>query len=158
MGWMGLLGLFDLAIELEKKIGECYDRMSGMATDEGLKKDLMKLAQEEIGHANLLRTGKNFGVKNPEFFSKGTMDLSLLENCLGGVNELLDELGQGTTTLSAALNRIVALEYFCEEAHLSNLVHIEEPSLKPLFEGLARDDAEHGERVSQLLGKYRSPA
>lgn len=155
---MGLIGLIDLAIELEKKIGDCYDRMSGMATDADLKKDLIQLAREEIGHANLLRTGRSFGVKDPEFFGQGGMELPLLENCLGGINELLDELGRGTTTLRGALSRIVALEYFCEEAHLSTLVHVEEPSLKTLFESLARDDAAHGERVSQLLEKYRSPA
>lgn len=154
---MGLNSLFDLAIELEKKVGDCYERMSGLATDEGLKKDLVKLAQEEIGHANLLRTGKNFAAKNPEFFSKGAMDLPLLENCMRGINELLDELDHGTTTLQAGLSRIAALEYFCEKAHFSSLVHIEESSLKPLFEGLARDDADHGERVSELLRKYPSP-
>jgi rubrerythrin len=154
---MGLNSLFDLAIELEKKVGDCYERMSGLATDEGLKKDLVKLAQEEIGHANLLRTGKSFSARNPEFFSQGAMDLPLLENCLRGISELLDELGAGTITLQAALGRIIALEYFCEKAHFSTLAHIEEPSLKPLFEGLARDDADHGERVSQLLQKYLSP-
>jgi rubrerythrin len=154
---MGLISLMDLAIELEKKTSDCYDRMSGLATDAGLKKDLMKLAQEEIGHANLLRTGKNFGARNPEFFSQGAMDNTLLENCLRGISELLEQLGDGTITLQAALTRIIALEYFCEKAHFSSLVYIEEPSLKPLFEGLARDDAEHGERVSQLLRKYQSP-
>jgi rubrerythrin len=154
---MGLNSLFDLAIELEKKIGDCYDRMSALARDEGLKKALVKLAQEEIGHANLLRTGRSFSARNPEFFSQGAMDNALLENCLKGISELLGQLGDGTITLQAALSRIVALEYFCEKAHVSSLVHIEEPSLKPLFEGLARDDAEHGERVSQLLQKYQCP-
>ena len=153
---MGLISLMDLAIELEKKIGDCYVRMSGMATDKGLQKELMKLSQEETGHASLLKTGKNFAAKNPEFFSQGGMDLKLLENCLSGINELLDKLGLGTITLQAALGRIVALEYFCEKAHMANLVHFEEPSLKPLFEGLARDDAEHGERVFQLLQKHHS--
>jgi rubrerythrin len=154
---MGLISLLDLAIELEKKIGDCYDRMSGMATDEGLQKELMKLAQQEIDHANLLRTGRNFAIKNPEFFSKGAMENTLLENCLRVISELLNQLGDGTTTLKSALSRIVALEYFCEKAHISSLVHIEETSLKQLFEGLARDDAEHGERVWQLLQKYQSP-
>ena len=154
---MGLINLLDLAIELERKIGDCYERMSALATDEGLKKDLMKLAHEEIGHANLLRTGRTFSARNPEFFSPGAMDIPLLENCLKGISELLEQLGDGTITLQAALSRIVALEYFCEKAHISSLVHIEEPSLKPLFEGLARDDAEHGERVALLLRKYQFP-
>jgi rubrerythrin len=154
---MGLINLLDLAIELEKKIGDCYDRMSGLATDEGLKKDLVTLAHEEIGHANLLRTGRTFSARNPEFFSQGDMDISMLENCLKGISELLEQLGDGTITLQAALSRIVGLEYFCEKAHISSLVHIEEPSLKPLFEGLARDDAEHGERVTLLLRKYQFP-
>jgi hypothetical protein len=155
---MGLISLFDLAIELEKKVGDCYDRLSAMATDAGLKKDLLRLAQEEVGHANLLKTGRTFGLKDPEFFGPGAVDLVLIENCLRAVNELLDELGRGTITLLSALSRIIDLEYFCEKAHLSSLVSLEERSLKALFEGLARDDAEHSERVSQLLRKYQSPA
>jgi rubrerythrin len=153
---MSLVGLLDLGIELEKKIGDCYDRMSGLATDEGLKNELLKLAQEEIGHANLLRTARSFSVRNPEFFSQGAMDHTLLENCQRGISELLGQLGDGTITLRAALSRIVALEYFCEKAHISSLVYIEEPSLVELFKGLARDDAGHGERVWQLLQKYPS--
>jgi rubrerythrin len=155
---MSLVVLLDLAIELEKKIGDCYDRMSGMATDEVLRKELLTLAREEVDHANLLRTGKNFAVKNPEFFSPGDMDHALLESCLRVIGELVNGLGEGTVTLHGALSRIVALEYFCEKAHVSTLVHIEEPSLKQLFSGLARDDAAHAERVWQLLRKYPSEA
>jgi rubrerythrin len=153
---MSLVILLDLAIELEKKVGECYDRMSGMTTDEALRTGLLTLAREEVDHANLLRTGKNFAVKNPEFFAQGEMGNTLLESCLRVIGELLNQLGDGAATLKGALSRIVALEYFCEKAHVSSLVHIEEPSLKQLFTGLARDDAAHAERVWQLLRKFPS--
>jgi rubrerythrin len=155
---MSLINLFDLAIELEKKVGDCYVRMGAMATDEALKKDLLKLAQEEVGHANLLRTGRSFGVRNPEFFSRADVDFTLLQNCRRAIAELLGELDRGAIALPAALSRITDLEYFCEKAHLATLVQIEEPSLKPLFEGLARDDVQHGDRVSELLRKFPSPA
>jgi rubrerythrin len=152
---MTLVGLLDLAIQLEEKISEVYDLMSRKAAEEALRKELVGLCHEEVDHANLLRAARNFAVKDEEFFSQKSVESGRLQDCLKVLLELIDELDARTVTLKSALSRTVALEYFCEKAHLSGLVSIEEASLAHLFKALARDDSAHAERVWQLLRKYQ---
>jgi rubrerythrin len=152
---MALVALLDLAIELEEKISEIYELMSRKASGEALRTELVSLSHEEVDHANLLRAARNFALKDEEFFSQKGGESGRLNDCLTVILGLINELDSGTVTLKSALSRTVALEYFCEKAHLSSLVSIEEASLAHLFKALAGDDAAHAERVWQLLRQHQ---
>ena len=60
MSFMFAQKILSLAINLEMKTSECYERIGKMPGAEPFADDLAKLAKEEIVHANLLRSGKSY--------------------------------------------------------------------------------------------------
>lgn len=148
---MGLMSALDQAVHLELRVAECYKRLSALAESDSLRKELLDLAGEEVGHANLLRTGKNYLAKEPDLFCLEEKAEAGLGVCLGFVDELLNGLDRKALSLADGLRKARALEVHCEKAHLTNLVEIRDESLKKLFEALSKSDEEHVKRIDEIL-------
>jgi rubrerythrin len=140
-----------LAIELEMKTSECYERIGKMPGAEPFADDLAKLAKEEIVHANLLRSAKGYESSGSEAFGRILIPPERLENDLEAAAALIGDIDSGKTTLAEAVGRIRDLEIGFEQAHLSTLLEINDPSLRRLFEALSVQDAEHQLRLEGIL-------
>ncbi len=67
---MNLIATLDLAIEIERALSESYMKVCELFADEPICGELEKLGREEIGHMNLIRTGKSYALKAPEAFPR----------------------------------------------------------------------------------------
>jgi rubrerythrin len=129
--------ILSLAIELELKTSECYEKIGKMAGAEPFADDLAKLAKEEIVHANLLKSGKSYESSGPEAFGRILIPLEQLEDDLEAAGQLIADIDSGKTRLAEAVGRIRDLEIGFEQAHLSSLLEINDPSLRKLFQALS---------------------
>jgi len=66
--------IFDLAIQAEEKLSECYKEISQLCQDKSISEELMILSKEEIDHRNLLITGTNYLNEAPDLFEKKQME------------------------------------------------------------------------------------
>ncbi len=148
---MAINSILDQAVNLELRVSEAYRKLSWLARDESLRAELKLLADEEIGHANLVRRAKAFASRDPELFTV-TEDAEVrLRGVLNLMSEFLADLDKEAVSLKDGLRRIAALESHCELLHVSGLLEIREPSLRQLFVALASDDKAHRERLEALL-------
>ena len=143
--------ILSLAIELELKTSECYERIRKMPGAEPFAKDLGKLAKEEIVHANLLKTGKNYESSDPEAFGRILIPLEQLEIDLEAARQLVADIDSGKMTLIEAVWRIRDLEIAFERTHLGTLLEINDPRLRKLFQALSTQDAGHQLRLQSII-------
>ena len=143
--------ILSLAIELELKTSECYERIGKMPGAEPFADDLAKLAKEEIVHANLLRSGKSYESSDPGSFGRILIPLEELEDELEAAEQLIADIDSGKTTLAEAVGRIRDLEIGFEQAHLSTLLEINDPSLRKLFQALSVQDSGHRLKLEGIL-------
>jgi rubrerythrin len=143
--------ILGLAIELELKTSECYEKIGKMPGAKPFADDLAKLAKEEIVHANLLKTGKSYESSGPEAFGRILIPLERLEEDLEAAGALIADIDSGKTKFAEAVGRIRDLEISFEHAHLSTLLEINDPSLRKLFQALSVQDAGHRLRVEAIL-------
>jgi len=146
--------ILGLAIELELKTSECYDRLSHFAPDEPLKEELRKLAKEEIVHANLLKTGRTICRSEPEAFGSSYIRQEEIESNLTRIGRLIDSVAAGTITLPNALREIHDMETEFEQVHLQTLLEIREPALQKLFQALSAQDDEHRRRLEMIIQSF----
>ncbi len=151
MGPVETRNILSLAIDLELKTSECYARIARMPGAAPFADDLMKLAKEEIVHANLLRSGKDYESSNPEAFGGTFITQETLEEELKAADDLLSDMDSGKLTLVEAIGHIRDLEVRFEQAHLSTLVEIKDPHLQKLFRALSAEDAGHKLRLQSIL-------
>lgn len=142
--------IMSLAIKLELKTSECYERIGKMPGAEPFADDLAKLAKEEIVHANLLRSGKGYESYDPEAF-RALIPLEQLEGYLEAAGKLIVDIDSGKTTLAEAVGRIRDLEIRFEKAHLSTLLETDDPGLRKLFQALSVQDVAHQLRLHSIL-------
>jgi rubrerythrin len=142
--------ILSLAINLELKTSECYERIGKMPGAEPFADDLAKLAKEEIVHANLLRSGKSYESSDPDAF-RVLIPLEQLEKGLAAAGEFIADIDAGKMTLAEAVGRIRDLEIGFEQAHLSTLLEIEDPGLRKLFQALSIQDAGHQVRLQNII-------
>ncbi len=151
MGPVETRNILSLAIDLELKASECYARIARMSGAAPFADDLMKLAKEEIVHANLLRSGKDHESSNPEAFGRTYICEEALKEELKAADELLSNMDSGKLTLAEAVGRIRDLEVRFEQAHLSTLLEIKDPHLQKLFRALSAEDAGHQIRLQSIF-------
>ncbi len=156
MGPMKTRQILGLAAELEMKTSHCYERIGRMAGAEPFASDLVKLAKEEIVHANLLKTGKAYESDNPEAFGDALVSVKQLEVGREAAGQLIADIDAGKATLAEALERIRDLESAFEQTHLATLVEINDPRLHELFRALSFDDGSHKRRLEGILRDLRS--
>lgn len=143
--------ILSLAIDLELKTSECYARIARMPRATPFADDLMKLAKEEIVHANLLRSAKEHESSNPEAFGRAFITEETLGEELKAADVLLSDIDLGKLTLAEAVGRIRDLEVRFEQAHLSTLLEITDPHLQKLFRALSAEDAGHQIRLQGIF-------
>ncbi len=144
--------ILGLAIELELKTSECYDKLSHIANNESLRDELRKLAKEEIVHANLLKTGRTICRSEPEAFGSSHVRQEEIENHLVRIGGLIDSITTGRISLLDALGEIHAMENEFEQVHLKTLLEIRDPALQKLFRALSAQDHEHRQRLEMIMG------
>ncbi len=148
---MSVIHALSLAIELELKVSDAYRRLSELVVDGVVKKNLLTLSQEEVVHANTLRTGKSHATSQPEAFESERISEEQLSDNIALIDNLLKNLEDKRIGFEDALKRIRDLESRFERAHLNTLLEVKDPSLKQLFEALSSGDREHAWRVEELV-------
>jgi rubrerythrin len=143
--------ILSLAIELEMKASECYERIGKMPGAEPFADDLGKLAREEIVHANLLKSGKSFESSDPKAFGRVLIPVEELEGDLEAAGQLIADIESMKVTLTEAIWRIRDLEIAFERTHLATLLEINDPRIRKLFRALSVQDAGHQLRLQSLL-------
>jgi rubrerythrin len=150
---MSVVYTLNRAILLEEKFSECYDQMSQMASEELLSEELKMLAQEELGHAHLLKTGVNIATKEPDLYKEVKISTSEIDRGINLIDNLIDSIKNKKIQIMDAISNIYDLEMVFEQVHMNNVAEFEEPTLKDLFEALSKGDRAHRERLEIVAAK-----
>jgi rubrerythrin len=150
---MSVVLTLNQAILLEQKFAECYEKMSEIVFDKYISDELKILAQEEISHVNLLKTGLNFAKKEPELFQDTKISSMEIDRGIKMLIRLTESLQNKDIDIMDGIHRIYDLEMVFEEVHLNKIAEFEEPTMKQLFEALSKGDRSHRERLEQLVSK-----
>jgi rubrerythrin len=153
---MAINSILDQAVDVELRVSEAYRKLAWLAKDETLRSELKKLADEEIGHANLARAAKAYVSREPGVFGVPDNMGLRLRSVLNLIGEFVADLDRGAVDLKEGLRRLAALENHCEQLHVSALLEIREPSLRKLLVALASDDQAHRERLERLLAGLKA--
>jgi len=152
---MKIMAALDLAIQIEEKFYECYAEIRQNFPDKTMNEEIEKLAAEELGHKNLLKTGKNYLLRAPQAFPE-EIDLELeMQTGRTELTALHKDLTDKTVDLKTALERIYKLEQNFEQVHLQTLIQVKDQSLKQLFEALSGGDKAHQERLGRMMADFR---
>ena len=106
---MNMIAALDLAIEIEEGFFNCYSRMSRAYSKAGLSGDFHKLAQEELGHVNLIKTSKKYVFQVPEAFEQDPGFVKDMQEGLAKITTLLSDLNGAAISLEESLDRMYAL-------------------------------------------------
>lgn len=150
---MSVVFTLNRAILLEQKFSECYHKMSEIVFDRYVADQLKTLSQEEISHANLLKSGLNFARKESDLFKDTKISNVEIDRGIKLLNALKESLQNKNLDIMDGIHRIYDLEMIFEEVHLNKISDFEEPSMKELFEVLSKGDRAHRERLEKLVGK-----
>jgi rubrerythrin len=153
---MSVSETFDLAIQLEEKMSECYKAICKLCQDEAISKELVRLSYDEIAHADLLRTGKNYLKEVPDIFNLKSERMTELNTALNGIANLIESVREKNTNLKQAINDTAELERLFEQFHLKTIADVKDASLKKLFEALSTDDRVHARRLTSIMKTYES--
>lgn len=148
---MNLIGILNEVIEVEQKLSDCYEKLSQMSLDESLSHELKKLSQEEIGHMNSLKAGKNYVFKEPELFGEETISDEEMKEGINLLDALLKDTENKRISLSEGLKRMYELEKRYEQVHMKTVVEIKDQSLQKLFEALSIGEKEHYQRLEKII-------
>ena len=151
---MDVSKILGLAIELEMKTSECYEKLSLLAQDESLKNELRKLAMDEIVHANLLKTGRAMVLSYSGEFIRPNISQEEIEDNLVRIGRLIDSIMLGTVTLAGAIKEIYDMEIAFEQVHLQTLFEIQDPALQKLFRALSTQDHDHRRRLETIIQSH----
>ena len=148
---MGLSDTFDLAIQLEEKMSECYKDIGKLCQDEAISKELVRLSYDEIAHADLLRTGKNYLKEVPDIFSLRLERITELKTGLDRIIKLIDTVRSENIAFEEAINDAAELEKLFEQFHLRTIAEVKDASLRRLFEALSSEDKTHVKRLKNIM-------
>jgi rubrerythrin len=150
---MDIARFLDMGTDLENRISRIYEKISSLTNDESLSKRLISLSREELNHANILRTGKNYLSEMPDLFLGVQLGDEEIQEGLEDAGALLSELDIGLS-FPEGLKRILQLEKRFEQIHLGISVEIGEPSLKKLFQALTKGDQNHVRILSEIIAAF----
>lgn len=151
---MSISDTFDLAIQLEEKMSECYKAMGELSQDESISRELTRLSSDERAHMNLLIMGKNYLKEAPDLFRPKSERIAEMEVALNKIIKLVDGVHDQKIVLEEALNNAADLEKYFEQFHLRTIAEFKDASLKKLFEALSTDDKAHRERLINILKNF----
>jgi len=145
---------FDLAIQLEEKMSECYKGISWLCQDESIAREFMRLSNDEIAHMNLLIMGKNYLKEAHDVFSLRRERIEELKIGLNKITGLIERVRDKKIALEEALNDAAELERLFEQFHLRAIAEVKDASLKKLFEALSVDDKTHRMRLINVMKRF----
>jgi rubrerythrin len=149
---MDILSFIDLAIKTENTISGLYETAAKAAavSSPDLVPQLKTLAHEEIGHANVLKMGRNYAAAMPDLFSQKKIDIAGEQRGLeDGQREMISVPSENN--LKSLLAFLLDMEMRFERLHLTVSLAIAEDSLKSLFNSLSKGDHNHIATVSRML-------
>jgi rubrerythrin len=150
---MSVVFTLNRAILLEQKFSECYHKMSEIVIDKYVADQLMILSQEEISHANLLKTGLNFAKKEADLFKDTKISSVEIDRGIKLLHRLKESLKNKKIDVMEGIHKIYDLEMIFEDVHLNKISDFEEPTMKELFEALSKGDRAHRKRLEKLAEK-----
>ena len=151
---MSISETFDLAIQLEEKMSECYKGISRLCQDESIAREFMRLSNDETAHMNLLLMGKNYLKEAPDVFSLRQERIEELKIGLNKIITLIERVNDKKIALEEALNDAAELERLFEQFHLKAVAEVKDASLKKLFEALSTDDKTHRMRLISIMKSF----
>ena len=151
---MDILDFMDLGIKVEIKISALYELAARKAAilNPEFATQLKLVSQEEIGHANVLRMGRNYAVEMPDLFSRKNINISEVQKGFEEGELAMDKLST-EEDLKTLLINLLDLEKLFERHHLMASVEIRDDSLKSLFVSLSKGDNSHISIVRGILAK-----
>jgi len=145
---------FDLAIQLEEKMSECYKEISRLCQEESIANEFVRLSNDEIAHMNLLIMGKNYLKEAPDIFHLRRERIEELKIGLNKITGLIERVRDKKIALEEALNDAAELERLFEQFHLRTIAEVKDASLKKLFEALSVDDKTHRMRLINVMKRF----
>ena len=143
--------VLDLAIDLELKTSECYQKLSRLAASKPLKDELLRLSREELVHANLLKTGRKYESSEAGSLGRPFLPQERIEADLERIDRLIEAIDGGTIGFQDAVRQLYELEIEFEQIHLASLFEIKDPTLQKLFRALSAQDAGHRSRLEVIV-------
>src|SRR4030042_3223628 len=140
---MDIPNFLDLAEALETQISLLYNTIAERSGDPPIAARLKALANEELNHANVLRSGKRYFKELPDLFTGIAIDENEAKVGLEEAKMLYASLSHGKIPLIDGLKKMLGLEKRFEKIHMGASVTITEPSLKKLLTTLTNGDQSH---------------
>ena len=153
---MDIQEILDKAALIEEQMSDFYREVSASCQDKSLSEELMKISQDEIGHMNLLITGKKYASEAPEAFEIHQETEEMIKLGLERIRSLMDMVRNDKSSLEVILNDALWLEKFFSQFHLKSVVNVKMSSLKQLFESLSQDCETHACQLSNIIAKLKS--
>lgn len=140
---MNIPEFLDLAADIEAVVSDLYHAIAANTSDRPIAQQLEQLADEELKHANILRTGKSYYQSMPDLFVGLMMDESEVREGLKGTVALQTLFSQKRTPLLSQLQSMLEFERRFERIHMGASVKVENESMKQLFVSLSTGDHSH---------------
>jgi rubrerythrin len=149
---MDILSFIDLAIKTENTISGLYEAAAKAAavSSPELVLQLKTLAHEEIGHANVLRMGRNYAAAMPDLFSRKNIEVGEAQRGFEDSQRDMISVPSGNN-LKSLLAFLLDMEKRFERLHLTVSVAIADDSLKSFFITLSKGDHSHIEILNKML-------
>jgi len=142
--------LLEASIKLEMLMSKLYFLYSKLFPEDS--EFWWKLANEEINHASLLKSGRIYLEKNLLPGEIVNEDITVLRSTNKKVQTLIEKYSQTTPTFEDAYYEAVKLESSAGEFHFQVLMTEESDSkIVKIFQELNADDKDHNRRISDLL-------
>jgi rubrerythrin len=144
--------LFDLGAEFELKLSACYAKLEFSVEADSDAAILRQIAQDELNHSSVLRSGKAYALRLPDLFGKELIQVADIKAGIGLLEALLLDLDKGENPISG-LRRLLALEKRFEQVHLDTAVEIKDASLQKLFRDLSGQDQRHIQLLTEMIAR-----
>lgn len=145
-----LKGLLDASIELELCMSELYFLYTNLFPKD--REFWWKLANEEVNHASLLKSGLIYlekGILPEEIVYE---NITSLTRTLERIRKLILEYSQTAPSFEDAYHEAIKLESSAGEFHFQVLMTEETDSkIVKIFQELNGDDKDHNKRISDLF-------
>ena len=155
---MNIPEFIDLAEAIELKVSSLYELAAANISDPPIAAQLNKLANDEINHANILRTGQTYYVSMPDLFYGLTLDEPEIREALKTAEEFLIEFRKKNSPILSQLKVMLDYEKQFEKIHMGASLKIKDEKLRELFNGLRKGDQSHIVVLGTLIDMLQDKA
>ena len=142
--------LLEASIELEEGMSELYFLYTSLFPED--KEFWWKIANEEVNHASLLKSGRIYlekGILPDEMLYE---DITVLKSAIKWIQILIKKYTLSAPSFEDAYFEAVKLESSAGEFHFQVLMTEKTDSkVVKIFQSLAGDDKDHNRRILDLL-------